>query len=334
MSPAPKKNLDLTLEAAGVSRATAACLLRQIVPLLGSTDPSGCVLSVPDFCCAIDLGDGQALVATTDGVGTKRALMGDRLEDLGRDLVAYNVNDVAALGVQPLALLNYLSFGFLDPSRARALIEGMAAACREAGCVLLGGETAEHPDIQGHDQLDLAAFAVGIATHSELITGTSVAPGDEIIGVTSTGPQASGFSLIRRAFERARQPIPDYFLVPTAVYVPAMHAMRQYCDVHAIANICDGGLTENLARSLPESLRAVINLSAWPRPAWVEELLMLGCQEEELQRVVNMGIGYVFVVPPADAESAQAVLKEAGHDAWRIGRVEIANSTEQVTYVN
>jgi phosphoribosylformylglycinamidine cyclo-ligase len=332
MTPTPSLERDLTLAAAGVSRAAANALAEQIAPLLRSTDSTVRKISIPDFCSALDLGHGRALLATTDGVGTKRALMADRLEDLGRDLVAYNVNDIGTAGVQPLALLNYLSFGSLESARAFALIKGMAAACQEAGCVLLGGETAEHPGIQGPHQIDLAAFAVALAAQNELVTGHLVSPGDEIIGVASTGPQASGFSLIRHAFAHARMAVPDHFLTPTAVYISAMRTMREHCEVHAIMNICDGGLTENLPRGLPAPLRAVVDVTSWPRPAWVTELMSLGCREEELRKVVNLGIGYAFVVSAATTSRAIHVLSEAGYSAWGIGSIEAATGGERTIY--
>lgn len=321
-----------TLEAAGVSRRTADRFLRAVAPLLEATDPDSRRLDVASFCEAIDLGGGLALVATTDGVGTKRALMGERLADLGRDLVAYNVNDVATAGVRPLAFLDYLSCGELDPGRAGAIVEGIAAACREAGCVLLGGETAEHPGIQAPGEIDLAGFAIGVGRTDELVTGAAVRAGDAIVGVASSGPHASGFSLIRHLFDRAGRRVPDSFLAPTPVYVGAVTAVMDRCDVRAMANVCDGGLTENLPRALPDPLGARVRPGAWPRPAWVDELAGLGCAEDELRRVVNMGVGYAFVVPPGDAEEAVAAVEGAGHSAWAIGEVAEDAGPERSAY--
>lgn len=321
-----------TLAAAGVSRATAERLLRDVAPLVATTDPDSRTLSVPTFCSAIEIGGGLALIATTDGVGTKRALMSDRLGDLGRDLVANNVNDVATVGAQPLGFLDYLSCGELDPGGARAILEGIVAACREAGCVLLGGETAEHPGLQRPGELDLAGFAIGVCATRELVTGERAQAGDAIVGVAASGPHASGFSLIRHAFGRAGRAVPDGFLAPTPVYVPAVRAVLEHCDVHAMANVCDGGLTENLPRGLPDGLGAEVRPSAWPRPAWVDELAGLGCPEDELRRAVNMGIGYAFVVAPVDADRALATLAGAGHEAWVVGEVVAPGGPDRVAY--
>jgi phosphoribosylformylglycinamidine cyclo-ligase len=306
--------------------------MERAAPLLLATDGDRRALDVPGFCSAIALPGGLALIATTDGVGTKRSLMADRLADLGRDLVAYNVNDVATVGVQPLAVLDYISVGALDVGRAHELLAGMADACRAAGCVLLGGETAEHPALQGPSDLDLAGFAVGIAPVTELVTGATVEPGDELVGLESGGPQASGFSLIRRAFAAAGRPVPDSFLAPTRVFVRAVAALRAGCDVRAIANICDGGLTENVPRSLPQGLAAVLDPSSWPRPAWVDELAAIGCSEDELRRVVNMGIGYTFVVARGQAGDAVELLRDGGFEAWRIGTVETESGGGRARY--
>lgn len=321
-----------TLENAGVSRRTADRVLREVAPLLAGTDPGGRMLPVPSFCSAFELGRGVALVLTTDGVGTKRALMTQRPADLGRDLVAYNVNDVVTVGAEPLAVLDYLSFGRLDAALAEGILAGVAAACAETGCVLAGGETAEHPGVQRAGDFDLAAFAVGTCAVDQLITGEAARVGDEIVGVASSGPHASGFSLIRHVFTRAGRPVPADMLAPTALYVHAVRAVLERCAVHAMANICDGGLTENLPRALPAALGAAVDPAAWPRPRWVEELAALGCAEAELRRTVNVGIGYAFVVAAGDASGAIDVLARCGHRAWRIGEVVASVAADRVVY--
>lgn len=313
-------DVALTLEGAGVRRAAAEQLLRSVMPLLQSTDPARRKLDIPDFCAAVRVGD-QALAATTDGVGTKRALMGNRMADLGRDLVAYNVNDLAAVGIKPLAFLDYLSWGRLDVERSRELFEGMAAACREAGCILLGGETAEHPGIQAPNQLDLAGFAIGVGEVSSLVTGAAAAVRDPVIGIASTGPHASGFSLIRLAFARAGREVPASMLRPTPVYVSAVRRVQEQCEVRALSHICDGGLLENASRGLPDGLGAEFQWGGWPDPAWVKELRSVGCADDDLRRAVNMGIGFTIVVAPSDERKAIAVLAEEGHEAWTIGHV-------------
>jgi phosphoribosylformylglycinamidine cyclo-ligase len=309
-----------TLAGAGVSRAAAARLLARVEPQIRSTDPTGRVLALPGFCAAIDAGDGLVLAATVDGVGTKRTLMRGRLADLGRDLVAYNVNDLAALGVRPLAFLDYISVGSLDVEAASRLLAGMAAACREARCILLGGETAEHPGAQGQE-LDLAGFAVGLAAPGDLIDGSRCRSGDVIVGIASTGPHASGFSLIRHAFAGVGRPVPDVFLAPTPVLSPLIEAVRRVVPVHALAHVCDGGLTENVIRGIPDSLAVVLRPQSWPRPRWVEDLLAVGCQEPELLASVNVGIAFTIVVAPGREAAVLEVVRTAGLDAWVIGEV-------------
>ncbi len=310
-----------TLAAAGVSRGTAARLLERIAPGLRSTDPEQQVLDLPGFCAAVDAGDGLVLAATTDGVGTKRALMGGRLADLGRDLVAYNVNDLATIGVRPMVFLDYLSVGRLVVEDAADLVDGMAAACREAGCVLLGGETAEHPGIQGIQELDLAGFAAGLAARDSLIDGSRCRPGDVVIGIGSSGPHASGFSLIRHAFARAGEPVPDSFLAPTPVLNRVVEEVREVAPVTALAHICDGGLTENVVRGMPELLGVVLRPAAWPRPAWVDDLLRIGCEIDELRGSVNVGIAFTIATPPGTEGPVLKVAAAADLDAWVIGEV-------------
>jgi phosphoribosylformylglycinamidine cyclo-ligase len=321
----------LTLAEAGVSRSAAAELIRAVLPLVRGTDPRGTVLPTTDFAGAVRWGD-QALVASTDGVGTKRTLMRDRMADLGQDLVAYNVNDVVAVGARPLLFLDYLSVGRIDPGRATELFVGMTRACRAADCVLLGGETAEHPGVQAPDEFDLAGFAVGVAPVGELVSGETAVAGYPVVGIESSGPHASGFSLIRLAHDRAGLPVAESMLRPTPVYVGGVRAVRARCDVHAMAHVCDGGLTENVPRGLPDRLGVVLRPAAWPRPAWVDELRRLGCAEDELRGTVNMGIGFTLVVAPDDVATAVSVLAEHGHRAWVIGEVTEAGPGARLRY--
>jgi phosphoribosylformylglycinamidine cyclo-ligase len=320
----------LTLRGAGVSRTLAEELLDRVLPAVRGTDVDRIVLDVPPFAAAVRVGD-LALVATTDGVGTKRALMRHRMSDLGQDLVAINVNDVAALGVAPLLFLDYVSCGRLGLDWATDLLTGMAAACRTTGCVLLGGETAEHPGIQGPEELDLAGFAVGVAPPDRLVTGRRCEPGDVVVGLASAGPHASGFSLIRHAYAQAGRPVPEAFLAPTPLYCTAVADACARFDVHALANICDGGLTENVVRGMPEHLGVRIWPDAWPRPTWVTALLELGCVESELRASVNVGIGYVIVIGPGEAEALIAAVGARGMPGRRIGEV-VPAQADRVRY--
>jgi phosphoribosylformylglycinamidine cyclo-ligase len=320
----------LTLRNAGVSRPLADELIARVLPRMRATDLDGRMIPVPGFAAALEHG-GDVLVLTTDGVGTKRVLMRERMRDLGRDLVATSVNDVTALGARPLAFLDYLSCGQLQLSWAVELLEGIADACLDAGCVLVGGETAEHPGVQGPDELDLAGFAVGTCPRDRLVTGAGVRPGDVVIGLASSGPHASGFSLIRHVFDRGDRPVPASFLEPTVLYGAAVEALREAVGVLAIANICDGGLTENVPRALPDELGAVLDPSAWPTPAWVRELVAMGCEPTELRASVNVGVGYTVVVGRGRAEAALGAVRSSGYTAWEIGEVTASGSA--VRYV-
>lgn len=321
----------LTLEGAGVSRSRADELLSRVMPLLASTDTEHRVVDAPPFAAAVSIGD-RVIVATTDGVGTKRSLMRDRMRDLGRDLVANNVNDVAALGARPLAFLDYLSCGALGLEWAQDLLEGMVTACLDARCILLGGETAEHPGIQSPSEIDLAGFAFGITTRDRLVTGHRCLPGDVLVGIGSAGPHASGFSLIRHAHARAGAVVPDDFLAPTTIYSTAVADLCEEGVVGALANICDGGLTENVVRGLPAHLGVRIDTAGWPVPDWVSRLQDLGCALPELRRSVNMGIGYVVVVRSSDVEGVVRALHGHGLAAWRIGEVTPVEASGRVVY--
>jgi phosphoribosylformylglycinamidine cyclo-ligase len=325
----------LTLHNAGVSRPLADELIARVLPRMRTTDRDRRLIPVPGFAGALALEHGgDALVLTTDGVGTKRVLMLERMRDLGRDLVATNVNDVTALGARPLAFLDYLSCGRLELSWAVELLEGVADACLDAGCVLVGGETAEHPGVQRPDDLDLAGFAVGICPRDRLVTGAGVRAGDVVIGLASSGPHASGFSLIRHVFDRSGRPVPASFLEPTVLYGAAVAALRDTVEVLAIANICDGGLTENVPRAFSGALGAVVDPGAWPVPGWVRELVAMGCEPAELRRSVNVGIGYTVVVRRGQAGAALGAVRSAGYTAWEIGEVISAEPAgERVRYV-
>jgi phosphoribosylformylglycinamidine cyclo-ligase len=325
------ESAELTLEGAGVSRSRADELIARILPMLASTDVEHRVVDAPPFAAAVSIGD-RVIVATTDGVGTKRSLMRGRMHDLGRDLVANNVNDVAALGARPLAFLDYLSCGSLELEWAQELMGGMVAACLDARCILLGGETAEHPGIQSASDIDLAGFAFGVTTRDRLVTGHLCRPGDAVVGVASAGPHASGFSLIRHAHARVGATVSDDFLAPTTVYSTAVAELCDQGVVKALANICDGGVSENIVRGLPARLGVRIDSAGWPLPAWVTVLTDLGCALPELRRSVNMGIGYALVVEPSDMAGVVQALRNHHLAAWRIGEVTLAGESERVEY--
>ena len=245
------------------------------------------------------LGDGRLLAASTDGVGTKLILARERgaLRACGADIAAHCINDVLTTGAEPLILLDYVAASRIDLDQVAELVEGAAEVCRAAGVALVGGETAEMPDVYRDGELDFAATCVGIVERGRLIDGSRVEQGDVVIGFPSAGVHANGFSLVRRVLE-----VEDYdgedLLAPTHVYLDEVRALR--ATAHAFAHVTGGGILGNLERVVPDGLRAVIDWDAWARPP-VFEWLARHVEEEELRRVFNLGIGYCAVVPePAD----------------------------------
>ena len=266
------------------------------------------------------------LVAGTDGVGTKLMLQREagRLRDSGIDLVAMCVNDVLTCGADPVLFLDYIAVGRLDPERVADVVEGVADGCRQAGCALLGGETAELPDMYGRDDLDLAGFALGIVERDGIVDAARVAAGDAVIGLASSGAHANGFTLVRRLLERAGAvpgDAPGDLLAPTRIYAARRGALRDACDVRAMAHITGGGLPGNLPRVLPDGLGARVDESLWPQPAVLGWLAELGVERDEMRRVFNGGLGYVAIVPATDTAAAIAACAGAGCEAWLAGEV-------------
>jgi len=285
-------------------------------------------------------------VAGTDGVGTKLkvAFLAGRHDTVGIDLVAMSVNDLLVHGAEPLIFLDYIGIGRLDPAVVEAIVRGIAAGCREAGCALLGGETAELPGFYAPGEYDLAGFAVGVVDRRKLIDGRAVRPGDVVLGLASTGLHSNGYSLARRiVFERlgyrAGDRVPelgrtagDALLAPTRLYVrPVLALLRAGVPVHAMAHVTGGGLTGNLPRVLPRGCRAVIRRDAWTVPP-IFELLRRGgrVDDAEMFRVFNMGIGFALVVPPGAASRARKRLEAAGVPTREIG--EIVRGNRGVSY--
>jgi phosphoribosylformylglycinamidine cyclo-ligase len=256
-----------------------------------------------------------------------------RLRGLGIDLVAMSVNDVITCGARPLFFLDVITCGKLDPERIGELVEGIAEGCKYADCALLGGETAEHPDMMEPHEFDLAGFAVGGCERRELIGGARVVLGDAVIALPSSGPHSNGFSLIRRLLERSGvglddrptelggASVADALLEPTRIYARAVRMLTATLDVHAMAHITGGGLLGNLSRPLPKGLGVRIDLSSWERPAVFTWLASLGVEEEEMRRVFNLGLGYAAVIAKDDVDLALRTLERTGEKAWVAGEV-------------
>jgi phosphoribosylformylglycinamidine cyclo-ligase len=327
----------LTYSQAGVSLQAADAVVGRLRRAVASTRTPRVLGDLGGFAGLVSAGGYRdpVLVAGTDGVGTKLMLQREtgRLRDSGVDLVAMCVNDVLTCGAEPVLFLDYIAVGRLDPERIADLVEGVADGCRQAGCALLGGETAELPDMYGSDDLDLAGFALGIVERDGIVAIDRVAPGDAVIGLASSGVHSNGFTLVRRLLERAGAgpaDAPGDLLAPTRIYAAAAAALRAACDVRAMAHITGGGLPGNLPRALPEGLGARLDERLWPAPAVLPWLAGLGVERDEMRRVFNGGLGYVAIVPAAEAGAAVAACAGAGCEAWRVGEIVAGAGVEYV----
>jgi phosphoribosylformylglycinamidine cyclo-ligase len=273
------------------------------------------------------------LVSGTDGVGTKLKLAFrlNRHDTVGIDLVAMSVNDILVQGAEPLFFLDYYACGKLDVAVATEVVKGIARGCELAGCALIGGETAEMPGMYAEGEYDLAGFAVGVVEKSAIIDGASIAPGDAVLGLASSGAHSNGYSLIRRILEDVKpdlrkgfhgRPLGAALLEPTRIYVKPVLALMQRLPVKGLAHITGGGIVENVPRVLPQSVQAVIERAAWPRPPlfqWLQE--QGGVAEDEMLRVFNCGIGMVVIVAAEREQEALAALRDGGETVYRIGAI-------------
>lgn len=277
------------------------------------------------------------LVSGTDGVGTKLkiAFLLDKHDTIGQDAVAMCVNDIIVHGAEPLFFLDYLAVGKLDPEQVATIVRGIAAGCRQAGCALIGGETAEMPGFYASGEYDLAGFAVGVVERKKIIDGRQVKPGHVVIGLPSSGLHSNGYSLARKVLLEKAALRPDTYqpelgktlgeelLTPTKIYVKTIQHLLSRVPVEAMAHITGGGLPENLPRILPPGLGVRLNKKAWTVPPIFTLIQTLGAvPETEMYRTFNMGIGFVCLVAPEEADKACAVLAEAGEEPVIIGRVE------------
>lgn len=340
MSDTPKTT-GLTYAQAGVDIDAGDALVDAIKPLARSTARPGADVALGGFGGAFDLKAAgfadPVLVSGTDGVGTKLklAIAGGKLDTVGIDLVAMCVNDVLAQGAEPLFFLDYFATGKLDPEKGRAIVSGVADGCRQAGCALIGGETAEMPGLYSGDDFDLAGFVVGAAERGTLLPRhADMKPGDALIGLASSGPHSNGFSLIRRVIDHAGlsfdSPAPfapestlaEALLEPTRIYVKALLPLIREGVIKGLAHITGGGITENTPRMLPDSLTFEVDYESFPRPPvfqWLQEAG--GVAEAEMRRTFNCGIGMICAVEADAAKSLCARLNEAGEPAFIIGEL-------------
>jgi len=260
------------------------------------------------FAGLYPLDENRLLAASTDGVGSKLVLSrrAGRLRDAGRDLAAHCIDDVLTTGAEPLFLLDYVAAHELDLERVAELVEGAAEVCREAGCALIGGETAELPGIYREEELDFAGTCVGIVDRERLIDGTRCAAGDVVLGLPSSGLHTNGFSLVR-SLVGDDQFDADLLLAPHRLYLPEVRELRARADVKALAHVTGGGILGNLTRVLPKEVAVEIDWDAWQRPRVFDWLTEQGVEEEEQRRVFNLGIGMCAVVPAADTGAGTVI---------------------------
>ena len=335
------KDSSYTYADAGVSIAAGNALVRAIAPLARATRRAGADADLGGFGGLFDLKAAgfvdPLLVAANDGVGTKLklAIEWDRHEGVGVDLVAMCVNDLIVQGAEPLFFLDYYASGRLDLGVAERVIASIAEGCRQAGCALIGGETAEMPGMYAEGDYDLAGFCVGAVERDRLLTGREIGAGDVILGLASSGVHSNGFSLVRRlAADRGwklERPAPfdqdrlfiDALMAPTRIYVASLLPLLRDGRIKGLAHITGGGLLENLPRVLPAEAHAVIDADAWPLPRLMSYLQAQGrIEPEELARTFNCGIGMAAVVAADEADAATAALETAGETVFRIGAIE------------
>ncbi|MBA2536627.1 MAG: phosphoribosylformylglycinamidine cyclo-ligase [Actinobacteria bacterium] len=294
-----------TYEQAGVSLAKAVDVVERLRSAVESTNEAGRAGPFGAFAGLYALDETRFLAATTDSVGSKLMLArrAGRLRSAGADLAAHCVNDVLCTGADPLFLLDYVAAAEIDLEQVAELVEGAAGLCREAGCALLGGETAELPGIYREEELDFAITCVGLVERERLIDGSRCEPGDVVVGLPSNGLHTNGFTLVRSLVGDGPFDA-DLLLSPHRLYLHEVRALQARADVRALAHVTGGGIAGNLARVLPDGLGARIDPESWERPPVYAWLDAQGVSEDEQRRVFNLGVGYCVVVRDEDAEGA------------------------------
>ena len=332
-------------EEAGVSVEAGYEVVKRIKSHVARTNRPGVVGGIGGFGGLFDLASlgykEPVLISGTDGVGTKLvvAKMAGKHSTIGIDCVAMCVNDIAAQGAEPLFFLDYIACGKNDPALLEQVVAGVADGCVQAGSGLIGGETAEMPGMYHAGDYDLAGFCVGVVEKSEIIDGSQVKVGDALIALGSSGPHSNGYSLIRKVIDVAGvnpateqldgRPLSEQVLAPTKIYVKSVLALIKQTEVHAIAHLTGGGFWENIPRVLPKNTKAVIDESSWewqPVFKWLQEKGNI--ETYEMYRTFNCGVGMVIALPQSQVETALAILKQSGENAWLIGHIENAADNE------
>ena len=327
-------NKPLTYKDAGVDIDAGNALVERIKPLVRRTRRPEVLAGIGGFGGLFALPPGRyeepVLVSGTDGVGTKLMLAQQigKHDTIGIDLVAMCVNDVLVQGAEPLFFLDYFACGVLDNDVAADVVKGVADGCLQAGAALIGGETAEMPDMYPPDEYDLAGFTVGVVERSKMIDGSGIAEGDAIIGLASSGPHSNGYSLIRKVLDRQPDARIDgalaveMLLEPTRIYVKPILALMERVVVKGLAHITGGGITENIPRVLPGGLAAQIDTATWEQGPVFDFLQEQGLiATDEMRRTFNCGVGMVVVVSDESADEALELLRKHDEHAWRIGHI-------------
>ena len=330
-------SVSLSYRDAGVDIDAGDALVEAIKPFAKRTMREGVMGGIGGFGALFEISKKfkePVLVSGTDGVGTKLklAFLLNRHDTVGIDLVAMSVNDILVQGAEPLFFLDYFACGKLDVVTATAVIKGIAQGCEQAGCALIGGETAEMPSMYPSGEYDLAGFAVGAVEKSKIIDGTRIAPGDVVLGLASSGAHSNGYSLVRKIIDVAQpdlqadfhgRALADVLMTPTRIYVRPLLALMAAMDVKGMVHITGGGLVENIPRVLQPHLTAVLQRDAWTMPplfSWLQEHGNVA--DAEMHRVFNCGIGMTVIVASENADAAMAQLRAAGETVYRIGVIQ------------
>jgi phosphoribosylformylglycinamidine cyclo-ligase len=341
-------NVSLSYRDAGVDMEAGDALVEAIKPFAKRTMREGVMGGIGGFGALFEISKKYkepVLVSGTDGVGTKLKLAFhlNKHDTVGIDLVAMSVNDILVQGAEPLFFLDYFACGKLDVASATDVIKGVAFGCEQAGCALIGGETAEMPSMYPDGEYDLAGFAVGAVEKSKIIDGSKIVPGDVVLGLASSGAHSNGFSLVRKIIEVAKpdlgadfhgRKLSDVLMAPTRIYVKPLLALMDTMEVKGMAHITGGGLVENVPRVLQSHLTAELDHNTWVMPplfTWLQQ--HGGVADDEMHRVFNCGIGMVVIVAKENADAALAQLTAAGETAWRIGQVRARQGDEAQTIV-
>jgi phosphoribosylformylglycinamidine cyclo-ligase len=340
--------IQLSYRDAGVDIDAGDRLVENIKPFAKRTMRPEVLAGIGGFGALFEISKNYrnpVLVSGTDGVGTKLklAFQLNRHDTVGIDLVAMSVNDILVQGAEPLFFLDYFACGRLDVDTATRVVKGIAAGCEQAGCALIGGETAEMPGMYPEGEYDLAGFAVGVVEKEHIITGLTIREGDAVLGLASSGAHSNGYSLIRKIIEKNNtdlsadfngETLMEVIMAPTRIYVKPVLELMKRLPVKGLAHITGGGLVENIPRVLPEDVVAVLQKASWDMPPFFRWLQQQGnVLDSEMHRVFNCGIGMALIMAPEFADNAMKLLESAGETVWRIGIIRQRAADEAQTII-